>query len=99
MKKLNTLIDCVSILLVCFCLFAEYQKDQWNKYKEDGIKIEKTVYYKISTSKFPSFIKSVNTFFVRNADANYYPREILMDLPTAIMFIALLSMGIRRELG
>lgn len=99
MKKLNTFIDCVSILIICFCLFAEYQKDEWNQHNEEGLKLEKTIYYKISTSEVSSFIKSVNTFFVKNADANYHPREIFMDLPTAIMFIVLLSVGIRREFG
>ncbi len=99
MKILNVFIDTVSIVLICYCLFVEYQKDEWNQHCEEGLKLENTVYHQITTSKLPNFVKSVNTFFVKHADANYHPREILMDLPTAIMFIALLSMGIRRELG
>jgi len=99
MTKKEIIIDCLSVIVVLFCIFAEYQKDEWNQFSEKGQKLENTMHYKISHSQVvATFAKDINTFFVKNADANYHPQEIFMDLPTVIMFITLLSMGLRREM-
>src|SRR3989338_5874037 len=84
-KIVSVSMDVLGILLVCFCIFAEYQKDEWNQAREKGEKIENTTYYKISASRAPTFARVTNAFFVKNADANYHPQETQMDLPTAVM--------------